>query len=89
MVADLSIRNRSGGHPAFRSTARRLTHPAVLLRKGAGERMAGDLCLFHSSKIATARVQPADAPLILKGKQETVKPVGGSTSRFASFSMWQ
>src|SRR5688572_11343901 len=31
---------------------------------------------LHSSKMATARVQPAEAPLILCGKQLTVKPSG-------------
>ncbi|MCY1360523.1 hypothetical protein D9M69_471540 [compost metagenome] len=43
----------------------------------------------QSSKIATARVQPAEAPRILCGKQLMKKPVGGSTSRLCSFSMWQ
>jgi len=43
----------------------------------------------HSSKIATARVQPAEAPLILWGKQLTVKPLPGSASRLCSFSRWQ
>lgn len=40
-------------------------------------------CQAHdqSSMIATARVQPADAPLILCGKQLTVKPWDGSASR--------
>ncbi len=42
-----------------------------------------------SSKIATARVNPAEAALILKGKQATWNPVGGSWSRLASFSIWQ
>ncbi len=41
------------------------------------------------SKIATARVQPADAPRILCGKQLMVKPCGGSASRLCSFSRWQ
>jgi len=43
----------------------------------------------YSSKMATARVQPAEAPRILQGKQEMVKPVAGSTSRLCSFSKWQ
>ena len=43
----------------------------------------------YSSKMATARVQPADAPLILTGKHETVNPVAGSRSRLPSFSIWQ
>ena len=43
----------------------------------------------HSSIIATARVKPAEAALILKGKQETVNPVLGSASRLLSFSIWQ
>jgi hypothetical protein len=42
-----------------------------------------------SSKMATARVQPALAPRILCGKQLMKKPLGGSTSRLCSFSMWQ
>ena len=42
-----------------------------------------------SSRIATARMNPAEAPLILNGKQETWYPLDGSKSRFASFSMWQ
>ena len=53
---------------------------------------AGHLLLFaipQSSKIATARVNPAEALRILKGKQEIMKPVGGRLSRLASFSMWQ
>jgi cytochrome c len=40
----------------------------------------------HSSKIATARVQPADAPRILWGKQQIVKPSPGNASRLCSFS---
>lgn len=33
------------------------------------------LCsIYYSSKIATARVQPALPPLILAGKQATLKP---------------
>ena len=43
----------------------------------------------QSSKMATARVQPAEAPRILWGKQLIVKPVGGSASRLCSFSRWQ
>ena len=43
----------------------------------------------QSSKIATARVQPAEAPRILCGKQEMVKPSAGSASRLCSFSRWQ
>ena len=42
-----------------------------------------------SSKIATARVHPADAPRILCGKQEITKPSPGSASRLCSFSRWQ
>ena len=41
------------------------------------------------SRIATARVQPADAPRIFTGRQLTVNPAGGSASRLCSFSMWQ
>lgn len=42
-----------------------------------------------SVKIATARVQPAEAPRILCGKQLMVNPVGGTASRLCSFSRWQ
>src|SRR5450830_1487447 len=41
------------------------------------------------SKMATARVQPAEAPRILCGKQLMVKPCGGSASSWCSFSRWQ
>ena len=41
-----------------------------------------------SFMIATARVNPAEAPLILNGKQAISKPVGGNASRFVSFSIW-
>ena len=41
------------------------------------------------SMIATARVQPADARSIFTGKQDTMKPVAGKSSRLCSFSMWQ
>ena len=43
----------------------------------------------QSSKMATARVQPAEAPRILCGKQQTVKPSPGRASRLCSFSRWQ
>jgi hypothetical protein len=43
----------------------------------------------YSSRIATARVNPAEAALILNGKAETVKPVPGSWSRLVIFSIWQ
>ncbi len=43
----------------------------------------------HASIMATARVQPAEAALILTGKQATMNPCGGKTSRLCSFSMWQ
>jgi hypothetical protein len=42
-----------------------------------------------SSKIATARVQPAEALRILCGKQLMKNPLAGSTSRLCIFSMWQ
>ena len=42
-----------------------------------------------SSKIATARVQPAEAPRILWGKQLMKKPSAGSASSGGSFSRWQ
>jgi hypothetical protein len=43
----------------------------------------------YASMIATARVQPAEPPRTLTGKQLTVKPLGGSASRLCSFSIWQ
>jgi len=43
----------------------------------------------QASMIATARVQPAEPPRTLTGKQLTVKPLAGSTSRLCSFSIWQ
>ena len=43
----------------------------------------------YSSMMATARVQPADAALIFTGKQATLNPWAGSSSRLCSFSMWQ
>jgi hypothetical protein len=43
----------------------------------------------YSSKIATARVQPAEPRCTFTGRQEMVKPLGGSLSRLESFSMWQ
>ena len=49
----------------------------------------GDWRHVQSSKIATARVQPALAPLILCGKHEIMKPVLGIASRLCIFSMWQ
>ena len=47
------------------------------------------VAISASSKIATARVQPAEAPRILCGKQLMKKPSAGSASRLCSFSMWQ
>src|SRR5208337_1778437 len=40
----------------------------------------------HSSMIATARVQPAEARSIFAGKQLTMNPVEGSASRLCNFS---
>jgi len=45
--------------------------------------------ISYLSMMATARVQPADAPFILTGKQLTVKPDAGNASRLWSFSRWQ
>ena len=50
---------------------------------------AGGNHRYHSSKIATARVQPADPRCTFTGKQEIMKPSGGRASRLFSFSMWQ
>lgn len=63
----------------------RREHGAFEGRRRAGRRAVSS----QSSRMATARVKPADAPLIFTGKQLTVKPSGGRLSRFASFSMWQ
>src|SRR6267378_3689017 len=41
------------------------------------------------STMATARVQPAEAPRIFTGKHAMVKPSPGSASRLCSFSRWQ
>lgn len=60
-----------------------------LPRWRGGGRGSGSRPAQPSGKIATARVKPAEPPLILKGKHATSKPVGGSCSRWASFSMWQ
>ena len=38
---------------------------------------------------ATTRENPAEPSLIFTGKQDTVNPVAGRTSKFASFSIWQ
>ena len=54
------------------------------------QRSAREAALRHYvSTIATARVQPAEAPRILTGKQLRVKPSAGSASRLCSFSRWQ
>lgn len=45
--------------------------------------------VIYSSRIATARVNPAEAALILNGKAETMKPVLGNWSRLVIFSIWQ
>jgi hypothetical protein len=55
---------------------------------GAGASLVPDGAV-HPSMIATALVQPADARSIFTGKQDTVKPVDGNSSRLCSFSMWR
>ena len=42
-----------------------------------------------TSRMATARVNPAEARPILTGKHEISNSLAGSASRFESFSMWQ
>ena len=64
-------------------------HPAVQGRKAVEARRMTKLGERYSSTIATARVQPAEAPLIFTGKQAIENPVAGSASRLWSFSMWQ
>ena len=58
-------------------------------RSAFGHRADNTEFAFHSSMIATARVQPAEARSIFAGKQETVNPAEGSASRLCSFSIWQ
>src|SRR5262249_7997605 len=85
---------------AARARSLALARPSLLrrLRLGTGLAVAGlGLSLLFarrpaaalSSKIAPARVQPAEAPRILCGKQAMVKPSPGSASRLCSFSRWQ
>ena len=70
---------------ALPDAARELTQFCRYRHDSAGQRAA----VKASSKIATARVQPADAPRILCGKQLMKKPSAGSASRLCSFSRWQ
>ena len=60
---------------------------ASLIRRSRAGRFSD--AVSHSSMIATARVQPAEARSILTGKHDTAKPVDGKSSRLCSFSMWQ
>ena len=46
------------------------------------------LLVLAQGRIATARVQPAEPPSTLTGKQATSNPSAGSDSRLCSFSMW-
>ncbi len=89
------LRRRPGGPPspligspprAGRATS--TTRIRVPFRRGASSTEGASLA-YHASRIATARVQPAEARSIFTGKQLTVNPVGGSASRLCSFSMWQ
>ena len=43
----------------------------------------------QSSRIATARVHPAEPRWTFTGKHTTWKPSGGKTSRLFSFSKWE
>jgi hypothetical protein len=74
-----------------RETRNGSAHPAAFLSGATRLRSAAsiDYADDYKSMIATARVQPADARSILTGKQDTVKPVDGKSSRLCSFSMWQ
>jgi hypothetical protein len=60
----------------------RMARSRSVSRRGGDRRQA-------SSKMATARVHPAEAPRILCGKQLIVKPWPGRASRLCSFSKWQ
>src|SRR2546425_2258747 len=60
-------------------------HGAAGQQQHRHQRAAAD----QRSTIATARVQPAEAPRIFTGKQAMVKPSPGSASRLCSFSRWQ
>ena len=61
-------------------------HRSVLLASSTGVSTSG---LVQSLIRATGRHQPALAPLTLTGKQMTSKPLAGSVSSAAIFSMWQ
>ena len=84
--------------PARSLATARPTRPGAPLRAAAcnaelatdpSQRPGMTRAARQSSKIATARVQPAEAPRILCGKQAMVKPSPGKTSRLCSFSRWQ
>jgi len=60
-----------------------LAFPAPRVKRTSG------LADGQRSTMATARVHPAEAPLIFTGKQTTEKPLGGRASRLCSFSRWQ
>ena len=65
------------------------------VRAEGGERVRGVQRLEigagepHAGRMATARVQPADARCTFTGKALTRKPSAGSASRLCSFSIWQ
>jgi len=69
-------------------------HPSCSTRNGSARPRRSSSgsnapSFLQLSKMATARVQPADAPRILCGKHEMMKPSPGSASRLCSFSRWQ
>ena len=68
---EVAPRRLGAGHPALR---RRIMGE---VEHGSGQWLA----CKAASKMATARVQPADAPRILCGKQLMKNPVAGSASR--------
>ena len=80
-LAVIKVRVREAHHESRTRKAR-----AGRASEGVGAGAAGPP---QSSRMATARVQPAEAPRIFTGKQHTVKPSPGSASRLCSFSRWQ
>ncbi len=86
------LRRRAGGPSAsLIPPCRRVERPAshVARRNAPGPIGCGRSARPYASRIATARVQPAEARSIFTGKQLTMNPAGGRPSRLCSFSMWQ
>jgi len=81
---------RPGGPPSpLIPPCRRVGRPAshVARRNAPCPIGRGRSARPYASRIATARVQPAEARSIFTGKQLTMNPAGGRPSRLCSFSM--